>query len=389
MKNLLLIIYLVFLSQAHAFVLAKIGNDPIDSSRPTHIIIAGEADQAKFLFQQAALTQGLKYQEVNPQDQVIFIFQHQGKLKQNVSWLQSKNIQVLKLSRRDLEIRDFINFALEIHSIATLDIFSHSAVSYGSKFSEFSRLRSSDESLLLIKSNFTSEAYMVIHGCNSGFQEALRYSALFNIPTFGSLTSTDFQEKLSDGKWYFNNDGDKPAGLELDVNCTNGLCVRMKPVNSVYSGHWGSYSGGGLPFYKVFCENVLPQKCLAAMTRYAIAYVSSSKLSRNSTFEEYKNVVQDMLCPINPSGTARADCVAKLNAINTKDPISNTLKTYSPFRGDQLQCSVLGCEFKFDCSDPKVNSGYCQLINTANEVPTTFMDEYLNYMTAYKYLKYL
>ena len=377
------------MAQAEAFIVAKIGNGPFDKNVATHLIIAGESNQAELLFQQAAITKGLKYLDVNPQGQVVFIFQHQGSLRDNESWLKSHNIQIIKSSHSDLDVKKFVEVATNIHAMATLDIFAHSAVSYGSKFSEFSHLASSDASLLALKENFTAEAFIVIHGCNSGFQEAVRYSAIFGIPAFGSLTATDFQEKLSDGKWYFNNEGDKPVGLEVDSRCLDGLCIRLKPTNSVYSGHWGSYSGGGLPFYKVFCRNVLPQKCLAAMTRFAMNYVSSSKLTYKSSIGEYKEVIQDMLCPNDPSGSLRGSCIAKLNQVDLNGNIDHSLKTYSPFRGEQLQCSVLGCEFKFDCSDPKVNNGYCQLLNTATERPTTFVDEYLSYMNAYRYLKYL
>ncbi len=376
------------MSQAQAFILAKIGNAPFEKNQKTHIIVAGEANEAYLLFQQAAVTKGYKYIEQNPQNQVVFVFQHEEKLASNEAWLRARNVQILKSGPEQLDIKTFIKVADIVRSIATLDIFSHSAISYGSKLSENSRLRAADKSLQKIKSNFTSDAYIVVHGCNSGFDEAVKFSKLFDVPAFGSLTSTDFQEKLTDGKWYYNNPQDKPAGMKVDPKCTNGLCIRLKPINNVYAGHWGSYSGGGLPFYKAFCVNIKPQNCLAAMARFAMSFVSSSKLSKVSSLEEYKAVVQDILCPITPTGTLRADCVAKLNEIPLNSPVSATLRTYSPYRGKQLQCGSNGCEFRFECKTG-ANSGHCNLINTARTTPTTFVDEYLNYMGAYRYLKFL
>ena len=389
MKTFFVLLSLFIASHAEAFIVAKLGNTPFEKRRPTHVIVAGEGNEAEKLFQQAAITKGLKYQDMYPQDQIVFIFQHQGVVFENEMWLESRGIKVLKSGPLDLDIKTFVKYADDVRVIATLDIFSHSAISYGSKLSETSRLRAADKLMLSIRTNFTPEAYIVVHGCNSGFEEALRYSDVFGVPAFGSLTSTDFQEKLADGKWYYNNPEDQPAGIPLDPACENGLCIRLKPVNAVYAGHWGSYTGGGLPFYKLFCLNIMPQKCLAALARYAMTYVSSFKLSRYSGLEEYKAVVQDILCPINPNKPVREDCVAKLNALPLDSAIPNDLMTYSPFRGKQLQCSMLGCEFRFECSDPTVNSGHCDLINTATETPTTFVDEYLNYMNAFRYMKYL
>lgn len=388
MKSLLVAMSVFMMSQAHAYIFAKIGNTPLEKRQRTHVIVAGEANEARLLFQQAAVTKGFKYMEMNPSEQVIFVFQHEEELAANEAWLRARNVQILKSGSEDLDIKTFIKIADDVKSIATLDIFSHSAISYGSKLSENSRLRASDKSLEKLKSNFTSDAFIVVHGCNSGFDEAVRFSYVFGVPAFGSLTSTDFQEKLTDGKWYYNNPQDKPAGMKVDPKCTNGLCIRLKPINNVYAGHWGSYSGGGLPFYKAFCYNVQPQKCLAAMARFTMNFVSSYKLSKNSTLEEYKAVVQDMLCPITPTGTLRADCVAKLNEVPLATAISKTLRTYSPYRGKQLQCSLNGCEFRFECKNG-VNNGHCDLVNTAKDTPTTFVDEYMNYMGAYRYIKFL
>ena len=388
MKSLLVLVSLFMVSQANAYIFAKIGNTPFDKRQKTHLIVAGEANEARQLFQQAALSQGFKYQAINPNNQVVFIFQHENELATNENWLRTRNVQILKSGQEDLDIKTFIKIADDVRAIATMDIFSHSAISYGAKLSETGRLKASDKTLLKIKSNFISEAYVVVHGCNSGFDEAVNYSYRFGLPAFGSLTSTDFQEKLTDGKWYYNNPQDKPAGMKVDPKCSNGLCIRLKPLNNVYAGHWGSYSGGGLPFYKAFCYNIPSQKCLAAMARFTANFVSSSNLSNLSTFEEYKKVVQDMLCPITPNGTIRAECVAKLNGVPLNSQVNKILMTYSPFRGKQLQCGFNGCEFKFDCNT-QVNEGHCDLINTAKDTPTTFVDEYLYYVDAYRYLKFL
>jgi hypothetical protein len=388
MKKLLALMCLFLVSNADASIFAKIGSGAFDKNKKTHIIMVGSADEAGKLFQQAAITKGLKYQEVNPQNQVIFLMEFEGKLKDNVGWLQGKKVQVVKSNKSMLLTAVFVDVARSLRSISTIDIYSHSGVSYGAKLSDFGRFNTADKSILKIKPNLAPDAYMVLHGCNSGFDEAPLFSELLEIPVFGSMTSTDFQEKLSDGKWYFNNSEDKPAGLKLDPKCTNGLCIRMKPRNGAYTGYWGNYSGGGLPFYKAYCTKISEEKCLSALAKTTLNAVGSKTLSKTSTEAEYKEVVQDLLCPISPTKNLREECIAKLDAaLAAKEESNGPTKSYSPFNGKQLQCSFEGCKFKFVCTNPRFSSGICDLVNTATDKATTFVDEYLSYMTAFKYLK--
>jgi hypothetical protein len=389
MKSLIALLCLGFLGQAQANIFAKIGSSPFDKNKRTHVVVAGKAGEAGMLFQQAAITKAYKYQEVNPESQVVVILEHENKLKDNVAWVEGKKLQIIKSSKSVLMSSMLIDTVKLMSSVASIDIYSHSGVSYGARLSDFSAFNTADKKALQeMARSFTSDAYLVIHGCNSGFEEAPLFSKILGIPVFGSLTSTDFQEKLTDGKWYFNNPEDKPAGMKVDPKCTNGLCIRMKPRNGAYNGHWGNYSGGGLPFYKAYCVNISEEKCDAALAKQVINFVSSKSLGKKPSLEDYKEVVQDMLCPLNASGTTRTECVAKLNeAYAAKEEANSPLREYSPFKAKQLQCSFETCEFKFVC--PKKTFGtslICDLKSTATKTPTTFVDEFIAYMDAYKTL---
>ncbi len=373
---------------ADAYMMGKLTSEKLISSKPTHIVVAGTAHEAGTLFQQAAIAKALKYKELYPENQIIFLSQHEGDFEYNASWLKKRGVDVLVQNKKDLTTEKFVDHLKEFSAIKTLDIFSHSAASYGIQLSSITRgkIGPNDKKIAELKGQFTPDAMITLNGCNSGFFVAPEWSKTLGIPVSGSLTSTDFQELHADGNYYLNNAESMPKEIpradsntiafENAPNCKLGLCVRMKPVNGPYNGYWGSYSEGGLPFYKIFCTGASESQCSMAFKKMAKHFISTKNLKTDASFESYKAVVQDILCPISASKPWREECAKALNEVE----IDQSLSVFNPFRGKQLQCDNNRCSFELDCPIFKKE---CALINTHNGKATTLADEYRRYLQAF------
>lgn len=396
MKTFILTVMFLSLSlqSTHAYLVAKLpslkgenSSSEIQKNQPSHIVVAGAAHEAGMLFMQAAITRALKYRENYPEDQVIFFAQHEGEVSYNETWLKKRGLTIIHADKKDLTTEKFVEHLKTLKSIRSLDFFTHSAASYGIQLSSITRgkIGPEDKKIREIKNHLSPDATITLNGCNSGFFVAPAWSKALGVPVTGSLTSTDFQELNSDGKFYLNNPESRPAtpvALENALshaeaaNCKLGLCIRMKPVNGPYNGYWGSYYEGGLPFYKMFCTGTSKEKCLVAYKKMALNFISTKNLKADTSFEAYKEVVQDMLCPMSASKPWRDECVNALNLVEG----DQALETYNPFRGKQLQCDQNGCKFELDCPLFKKE---CQLVNTHSGKATTLTEEYKRYLEAY------
>lgn len=383
-----LVCLLFFNFSSHAYLMGKITPHPLDKNKPIHVVVAGAAHEAGMLFQQSAISKALKYRELYPDDQIIFLAQQEGEIEVNGAWLKKRGVEVLIQNKKDLTTEKFVDHLKEFSQIRTLDIFSHSAASYGIQLSSITRgkIGPNDKKIAELKNHFTEDAMITLNGCNSGFFVAPNWSKTLAVPVSGSLTSTDFQELHTDGNYYLNNIESMPKdhpraeknilAYENAPSCKLGLCIRMKPVNGPYNGYWGSYYQGGLPFYKIFCQGVSEEKCSKSFKTMAMHFISIKNLKIENSLESYKAVVQDMLCPISANKPWRDECVKALNEVES----DQSLTSYNPFRGKQLQCDNNGCKFELDCPRFKKE---CQLINTHNQSATTLTDEYRRYLQAF------
>ena len=388
MSALFLSLAFVTALPTQAYMMGKLTSDKLVSSKPTHVVVAGTAHEAGMLFQQAAITKALKYRELYPEDQIVFLSQHEGEYENNSTWLKKRGVEVLVQNKKDLTTERFVDHLKEFSQIRTIDIFSHSAASYGIQLSSITRgkIGPNDKKIAELKGRFTADAMITLNGCNSGFYVAPAWSKTLGVPVSGSLTSTDFQALHTDNNYYLNNPESMPKDIPLAVantiayenapNCKLGLCIRMKPVNGPYNGYWGSYYEGGLPFYKIFCNGTTDEKCNKAYQTMAKHFISIKNLKTDTSFEAYKVVVQDILCPLSANKPWREECVKALNAVEA----DQSLATYNPFRGKQLQCDNKGCSFELDCPMFKKE---CKLINTHEGAATTITDEYKRYLSAF------
>ncbi len=392
---LTLILFSSFMNipNGNAYLIGKLNssessNTQLSFDRPVHVVIAGDAHEAGMLFQQAALSRGLKYRESYPDDQVIFMAQQEKTIEYNAQWLIKRNVSLVEKIDKDLTTEKLVQYLKQFKKIRSLDIFSHSALKYGVQISSIisGKIGPEDKKFLELKANFTTDATITINGCNTGFRVAPAWSKAFGIPVSGSLTSTDFQEPHTNNQYYFNNEQSIPKDFPKKdfndltysqaPNCKLGLCVRMKPISGPYNGFWGSYYEGALTFYKIFCNGVSEQQCKNAYKKIATNFISVKNLNLDLSFEAYKEVVQDMLCPISVRNNIRKECVNALTASES----DKTLNQYSPIKTKALQCTDQGCLFDLDCP---LFSKKCNLINLAKTKSTTLTEEYERYLKAF------
>jgi hypothetical protein len=393
MKFYLFLVVLVFsFSNVEAAIVARIKSSfySSDNSKKTHLIVAGTGNEGFNIFQQAAIAKGLNYSRMYPDHDVIIVMNTEVGLQENLAWLKNRKVEIEESSAAPLTFTYLLEIASYFRNIVSLDIFSHSAIKYGIQLSvgpDGNIFPDDKKRIKKFKSYLNKKAYIVLHGCNSGFYLAPLFSDLLGVPVFGSLTSTDFQEKTATGDWYFNNSYDLPENVEMDKSeeCKLGLCIRMKPRNAPYVGYWGKFTGGGLSFYKVFCVNMPNERCLEGMAMYTRDFISSYNVKKNISYEEYQKVVQEMICPIHARSEIRQECIDGLNQA-LKQP---AIRTYSPFRGQALSCGWEECLFDFVSAPTEKSPSAIELINTSNKESITFVEEYFRYLHAYKYMKTL
>ncbi|MBY0415941.1 MAG: hypothetical protein K2Q18_17350 [Bdellovibrionales bacterium] len=388
------ILFVVTITSANAnYFVTTFNKTEINPELPTRVMLAGSGDDLKLLFQQVAKAKALKYSEQNPGEQILFITASE-KDTENEYFLKKWGFTILETEKATLDGREFLKKVLPFKKILSLDIFSHSSAQFGIHLeSHTNRLNVNTRGLEDLKNNFMKDSFVVLHGCNTGFNLAPFLSKIWNVPVAGSLTSTNNQKLHSDGNFYLieeglfpNSDWAKSNTLSFDEvrACSTGACERLKPDNTPYVGWWGAYREGGLPFYKFFCVNNSLADCSRVMAKALLSDALIVNLKKDSSFEVYKKAVIDFLCPVSAKKDLRGECQAKLDeALVTND------MTYNPFSRPQLECDFKGCQAEVKCEKmlftvPK--PGTCKLENKATALATTLVREYKTYLDAYPYL---
>jgi hypothetical protein len=280
--------------------------------------------------------------------------------------------------------------------IHALHVSSHAALMNGIGLTDKSTDgRWSDKTPGMNKLRFTDDGYIVLHGCNTGFLQAPAWSRIIGVPAFGSLTATNFQRVYDDGHWWFDDAGLVPSGVSKlksnslsfadPIKCSLGACNRLKADYFTYNGFWGDFGGGGgLSFYKAFCnfDGVAAKDrktyCQRAMRQFMQIWPSEIVLSAASTFEDYKAVVKDFLCGTSKKGVIREECYTNL-ALSEVTP---NLK-FDNFQGTPLQCEDYGpCNVTYTCESSSTVHN-CVLSAPKNKAPTTMIEEYQDYLSAF------
>jgi len=392
-KGLIALIVVATFSTVHAsYHVTAFNSETIDETKPTHLLVAGNGDDLGLLFEEVAKAKALKYSEINPNNQIVFIAINEKELGSEAN-LKRYGFKIIRNENATFDGKEFLSEAKKFNKILSLDIFSHSSAQFGIHLDgREHRLNVSNRGLEKLKANFTKDAFVYLHGCNSGFELAPHLANIWGIPVAGSMTSTNFQKLHSDGNFYLSEEGFAPSSewaefnklsYNSEVKCNKGVCQRLKPDNTPYVGFWGAYREGGLPFYKFFCPKNTNDVCQSAMARSMLTHTSIINLKKDSSLSEYKKAVVDFLCPISAQKDLRSECEGKLEeALITKD------YTYNPFSRPQIECDFNKCQVEIKCEKilfaPK--PGTCVLKNNFEGKATTLVREYIAYLEAYKFL---
>ena len=114
-------------------------------------------------------------------------------------------------------------------------------------------------------------------------------------------------------------------------------------------------------------------------------FIGTKNINSNSSFDDYKKVVLDFLCPISSRRDLRKECENQLeSSLITGD------ETYNPFSKALLECDFQKCKAEVDCSKvlfTKISKpGTCGLkLNFSGEA-TTLVREYKSYLQGFKRL---
>jgi len=392
---------------ASALSISRFAESPaLNPTLKTHVFVMGYAGGLADQFFRTAVARARKYQENFPDRQFVFI--GPDKIDKNSPSYDSYEeyrsvLQRLQLTPERLDEKYLLsNRLLEIlenyTQIESLEFMSHSAAHLGvgldevpsnSPLAVYKRFNAQTEGLAQLRDNFSNDAFLVLHGCNSGFTQAPAFAKVLGIPSAGSLSSTNTQEIYSDSRWYFNDSGRYPDGLrktatneisyQESYDCRSGHCHRMKPEAYPYAGYWGNLNAG-LSHYKFFCGNaVADNQCKKSMALFMAGHVGIVK-NAASVISDYKNNIKDFLCPDANRPDARRECFSKMEASLTDSSVHYSGMT----RGKTLNCNFEKCDVEIRCTDAQ---GSCQVLSAPdNPRPTTMQNEYKAYLEGFELL---
>jgi hypothetical protein len=394
MRRIILAILLTLSTSAQAFTVA--GFSPsIDPNRETHVLVVGRGKEMGRQFAQAALGKALRLRETSPQRQVVVISIREKGNAEDGAFFQRVGLNLYRHDTALLSGKVLVQELKKLGPLASLEFFSHSgwAVGPGLEGGDY-RFNLETAGIKELAGRFTPDAFMILHGCNSGYLVAPGFSKLWGIPAAGSLGATDFQQLHSNGTWYHHNPGQFPAGgwaaknaisYDAPVECNNASnpCYRMKPDNSMYQGVWGKF-WTGLGFYKFFCARGEDEACLRGVRAAVVTNVSIQPGVASMGRDAYKALVKDWLCGNSASGTARRNCEQGLDTATATGQ-----RSFTTFSGNSLVCDLAGCSYEYTCKKERTGgwmgrtTEVCGMVNTSSAPSTALVDDFDLLMRAY------
>ena len=373
-----------------AYFLISYPGSRIDATKRTHVVVSGVGEELGMLPQMAAATKIKKIAEAFPGEQIYFVAAEEK--EDNEDTLAELGFKYVRHVDRDLTPDRLVTEIGGLQNIASLHYYGHSAISKGlfldkPNGTDEVRMLPTDKAWGKLAGRFSDDAFVTLNGCNGGHILAPILSKMWGVPVAGALTGSAFETLHDDGHFYRSDREMKPYRSRSSMNifskeyrCSSGACVRMRPDNVIYNGHYGQYTQG-LNFYKFFCVGISEEKCLSGMARSIFATVSDQSLSAKPTAAEFAHNVREWLCPVGKYGSDRqANCMSQLEAL--RSPVSSSARLYTPFPEGSMQCTFLTCYANPACSRP-ANTPQCALSEEAPDRSTTFVDEYLAYMKGF------
>lgn len=382
------------LATANAYTVFTI-NDRGSSWQETDVFVIGYAGGVGNQFVAVAATRAYKILERYPDRKMVFMYamdSSQARDRQTASQVAGAKITVSNSSSLTMDI---VVRELAKHSrITSLHFSGHSSALYGFGLQKGQRFTPDRNKLIGLKRNFTDGAYIYLHGCNTGFTSATGLSEIWELPVFGSLTSTDFQQLHADGEWYWNNKGQYPdrggwrrannLSFEAPKSCQTLACHRLKANNHPYTGGWGKYETG-LPFFKAFCRFPLNnsrsyQRCTSGIWEAILTWPSTQNLSRRGfSRSEYIGVVKDYLCPKIDGYSVDRGCSQVLDQSLNSGSVSSS----KFFWGNQPSCSFSGCDVYQTSGRSNLGGSRTTLFTSRDAGNSALVQEFRMYLELY------
>lgn len=347
----------------------------IDLAKTSRILLVGDSDQLGELPLYAATTRARRYAQLYP-DQQIVLFVTKEVREPTVAQTGSTVVRqepfgdnVALADLRTLTGAKLVAALDRFPRIASIDFFGHSSP-FGALLESEGTDRvlaaSMPANMALLKDNFARDTapYVTLNGCNGAAHVAPEMSRLWELPVSGALTGSNFQELMSDGRWYFNDEGfsppgtrraaknDKSFGAASTPSCSAGACVRMKPQDSPYRGVWAKPETGfqyGLGYYKFFCDYADPQStCAEGMAASLYAFASVKPIDARSSDADVKEVLADFFCSGTKDPTWFDGCRTQLFAAATSGAAFSPMKSANDY---SHECDFKGCEQKLRCTE--------------------------------------
>lgn len=341
----------------------------LDPDRVTHLLVTGRGSELKFLFQLSAKTRAERYLKLYPDHQIVLITHDETGAADQPNNLRRWGFRTVKSSKGTLNAAVLLRELRVFRKIATLDVYAHTSAIYGAQLGGgVNRMGPRDESYDALKTHFVDGAYAIFHGCNSGFLMAPWYAERWDIPVMGSFSSTDFERRHSDGRFYRNESWAKPAGpWSTDSSKEN---YRMKPDNVTYRGIWGAYKDGGLGFFKTFCARGADRRCVATMAEALASFTTTVPVKSHDDRPALRGALKEFMCPTgNRNPSKFLECAKKIDRIVAGGGADGD----DPFGGRSLECDFRGCRFRMTrCSPAAPDSPElrCDLVNPASRSGT-------------------
>lgn len=348
---------------------------------PTDVFVAGFGNDQGTQFLQSAIIGAKVSRDRFPQRQRVIISAVNESLSAESAMLANAGFGFRKADNDDLG-KERLVLALQYLNapISSLQFYGHANTYNGFRLQDKrDRLDHEDPEFAQLGSVLAPNAFVVFHSCNSGWLLAPAAAKMWRRPVFGSFASSDFQEMMTDGNWYYHDVGYYPENLtrigttsritQQTLECTTKKCLRLKPVNSPYVDSFGTFSRG-LGFYKVFSpvDALIPQ----ATIHFTLLTPTVKPLTLQSSRADLIDAVKDWMCPSDKSGVRRKACS---EAIDTQAFMTNP--TLSFFNGTPVACNNTSCSTTVKCKVLKklVGAVPCTTVDLDSRKSTVFSDQ--------------
>lgn len=376
------ILFAMKIETARAYFYAT---DPakLQTGVPTDVFVAGFGDNQGNQFLKAAILAAKVSRDRFPQRQRLILSAVNGDLHGERSLLRDAGFNVRKADDDDFTrsrmLKSMQNLSAPIMSI---QFFGHANTYNGFRLqSKTDRLDQEDSEFASIGRLLHKNAIVVFNSCNSGWLIARTGARMWNRPVFGSMNGSNFQEMMSDGQWYFHDEGYYPSNLRRvgttsqvlsqSEDCSAGKCLRLKPGNKPYTDSFGTF-GRGLGFYRVFAPSSIASLVPQALVHYTLLNPTEAPISLKSSKEELAKAAADWMCPQDKTNQKRNAC---REAVLTKSFEKDRYMSF--FSGKAVSCKDTSCGTRVKCSPLKAMFFMvpCRSEDTSSARSTDFSDQ--------------